>query len=543
MSGNTHRRPNTPHPGLTGWAGRMQQVVQTMHGRPLIIVTNRGPMEFLAQENGDYKTRAGAGGVVTAIVDCLRDLPDVELTWVAVAMTAGDRAAFAGTGRGRQVDLNGQAARLRYVTVPDEAYHLHYDVLSNEALWFLQHYLWTPAVDQPFTTRHEHAWENGYRVVNTALAEAVADEVRRSGAAHQRAPLVFVQDYQLYLVPGAVRQRLPRAILAHFTHIPWPGVRYWELLPYTYLTEIYQSLAHCDLLGFQTQVDVNNYLQAATDLLPGSTASLDRCEIRWGSHRVRVGAYPATIDAGDVRRSAAEAADRVATTPGRQQDVPAVKTIVRVDRLEPTKNIVRGFQAFERMLDEHPDLRGTVRLQAFLVPSREDIPTYQRYRALVQRTVRAINQRWRTEAWTPIEAVVGNNRPRALAAMREADVLLVNPIIDGMNLVAKEGVVVSKHDAVLVLSRTAGAFHELGSVSLPVSPMDVRETAGALYAALTMESGDRQRLAAGARTIVEEQSPAEWLLHQIADALDVRSHARERHSAAVRPKSARLESA
>ena len=190
---------------------------------------------------------------------------------------------------------------------------------------------------------------------------------------------------------------------------------------------------------------------------------------------------------------------------------------MRVDRIEPTKNIVRGFQAYSQMLDEHPELRGKVKFLAFLVPSRQSLPEYKRYNAEVMKIIEEINQRYGTDEWIPIQAFFGNDRTQALAAMQYYDVLLVNPIIDGMNLVAKEGPTVNLTDGVVVLSRTAGAFQQMGKASIPTSPTDIHETAQALYKALTLPSDERRIKAALARQIVERQDLNTWLLRQISD--------------------------
>ena len=197
------------------------------------------------------------------------------------------------------------------------------------------------------------------------------------------------------------------------------------------------------------------------------------------------------------------------------------KTIMRVDRIEPTKNILRGFQAYTQMLDEHPELLGKVTFLAFLVPSRQALPRYQRYNAEVLKIIEEINSKYGSSEWTPIHAFFGNDRTRSLAAMQLYDVLLVNPIIDGMNLVAKEGPAVNRRNGVLVLSRTAGAFQQLGKASIPTSPTDVTETARALYEALTLSDDERATKAKLARQTVERYDLNTWLTRQISDINDL----------------------
>ncbi|HEY6541560.1 MAG TPA: trehalose-6-phosphate synthase, partial [Ktedonobacteraceae bacterium] len=226
-------------------------------------------------------------------------------------------------------------------------------------------------------------------------------------------------------------------------------------------------------------------------------------------------AYPISISVADEKRQAQSLAGRRAVN--KIAHLLKEKTIMRVDRIEPTKNILRGFQAYALLLEQHPELLGKVRFLAFLVPSRQGLAKYKRYSSEVKKLVEEINQRFGTAAWTPIYAVYENDRVQALAAMQHYDALLVNPIIDGMNLVAKEGPVVNKRGGVLVLSRTAGAFQQLGKFSLPITPTDITDAAEALYTALTMPDIERHTMAAQARLCVENHDLTEWLQRQISD--------------------------
>ena len=498
-----------------------------LRDRSLIVVANRGPAEFIPQEDGTFASRPGAGGLVTALSGSLPALPDVDVTWVAVAMTAGDRAAFKDETVVREVQLGDRSIGAKYVSVPAEVYHLHYEVISNEVLWFFQHYMVSPEEMAPFDDRHKRAWEQGYEVVNRALAEAAVAEARRLRRRDSRPPLILVQDYQLYLVPGMIRALLPEALLNDFVHIPWPALRYWQFLPHRQLLAIYQSLVMNDLLGFQTRQDCVNFVEAARTVLDGASVSTDRGEVTWNDHLVVTGVYPATVDAEAARRAARQASDAESGAWSRAH--PGIRTIVRVDRLEPTKNIYRGFLAYRRLLKEHPALCGRVVFRAFLVPSRQNVSEYQHNRQRILRLVRDINRRYGTPEWKPIDLALVNDRPRALAALRAADAMLVNPLEDGMNLVAKEAVAVNDRDGVLVLSRNAGAYGELRDACLPVTPTDVGETAEQLYQALRMPRDKRRAMAAAARKAIESSSPTTWLLDQITDTL--RAHARaERYS-------------
>jgi trehalose 6-phosphate synthase len=485
---------------------------QFIHANRLIIASNRGPIEYHISQNNTLKHRRGSGGMVTALIGAANRL---DVTWVAMAMTEGDRVALR---EAQQLDdgllqspLRGQKLQLRYVAIPKSAYRKHYEQISNTLLWFLQHYLYDPTVDSTSTSKLQDAWENGYYIANRAIADAVNVEIDR----HDTTPIVLLQDYHLYLAPTMIRQHHPSIIMQQFIHIPWPDIRCWQFLPSNIAQAIYNGLTGNDIIGFQTERDARNFLEGARTLLDGAVVDFEEGAVWWQGHRTQARAYPISISVTDERhivqsRAGKRAAEKILPLLGE-------KTIMRVDRIEPTKNIVRGFQAYAQLLDEHPELLRQVRFLAFLVPSRQSLPEYKRYNAEVVKIIEEINRRYGTDDWIPIQAFFGNDRTQALAAMQYYDVLLVNPIIDGMNLVAKEGPIVNLTDGVVVLSRTAGAFQQMGKASIPTSPTDIHETAQALYKALTLPSDERRIKAAMARQIVERQDLNKWLLRQISD--------------------------
>ncbi|HXL36521.1 MAG TPA: trehalose-6-phosphate synthase [Ktedonobacteraceae bacterium] len=485
---------------------------QFIHANRLIIASNRGPVEYHITHNKTLKQRRGSGGMVTALIGAANRL---EVTWVAMAMTVGDRVALR---EAQQLDdgllqspLRGQKLQLRYVAIPKSAYRKHYEQICNTLLWFLQHYLYDPTVNSTIASKLQDAWENGYYTANRAIADAVNIEIGRQ----ETMPIVMLHDYHLYLAPAMIRQRHPSIIMQQFIHIPWPDIRCWQFLPSNIAQSIYRGLTGNDIIGFQTERDARNFLEGARTLLDGAVVDFEEGAVWWQGHRTQARAYPISISVTEERRIVQSRAGKRAA----EKILPLLgeKTIMRVDRIEPTKNIVRGFQAYAQMLDEHPELLRQVRFLAFLVPSRQSLPEYKRYNAEVIKIIEEINQRFRTDDWIPIQAFFGNDRTQALAAMQYYDVLLVNPIIDGMNLVAKEGPAVNLTDGLVVLSRTAGAFQQMGKASIPTSPTDIHETAQALYKALTLPSDERRIKAALARQIVERQDLNTWLLRQISD--------------------------
>lgn len=488
----------------------IQAPPELKHARRLIIASNRGPVEFQILHDGTLKGRRGSGGMVTALIDVGKRM---EVTWVAMAMGEGDRlAAQQAKQQGGLLEspLRNQKMNLRYVVIPKSAYRKHYEKISNETLWFLQHYLYDPIQDSSIK-KLQDAWENGYYVANKAIADAINAEIDREDTM----PVVMLQDYHLYLAPAMIRQHHPTIMMQQFIHIPWPDVRCWHYLPSNMVQAIYKGLAGNDIIGFQTERDARNFLEGAKTMLDGAVVDFEEGAVWWQGHRTMTRAYPISISVSEERRIVNSAAGRREAE--KIQPYLNELTIMRVDRMEPTKNILRGFQAYDLLLENHPELRGKVNFLAFLVPSRQSLPIYRRYSTDVINSIEEINKRYGTRQWTPIHAFCDNDRPRALAAMQYYDVLLVNPIIDGMNLVAKEGPVVNTKDGVLVLSRTTGAFQQLGKGSIPTSPLDIMETAENLYKALTLSAEERHLKATTARQVVERSDLSVWLSLQIRD--------------------------
>ncbi len=484
---------------------------QSLHAQRLIVATNRGPIEYYMAQEHVLKSRRGSGGVITALIDAGKQM---EMSWVAMAMTEGDRLAIkeAQQHEGRLPShAYGQKIHLRYVAISKAAYRKHYEQISNQLLWFLQHYMYNPNEDYATAKKIQDAWENGYRVANQAIADAVIAEIE----SEQTRPVVMLHDYHLYLAPRMIREKHPTIVIQQFIHIPWPDVRCWHFLPSNIAQDLYQGLVGNDIIGFQTPRDARNFLEGAGTILDGAVVDFEEGAVWWQGHRTQTRAYPISISVTAERKvinSAAgkRAAEKIRPFLGKQ-------TIMRVDRIEPTKNLVRGFQAYAQLLETHPELCGHVTFLAFLVPSRQSLPEYKRYTADVMKIINDVNQQYGTPDWQPITAFCDNDRTRALAAMQFYDVLLVNPIIDGMNLVAKEGPAVNQQHGLLVLSRTVGAFQQLGKACIPTSPIDVTETAQALYTALTLPDDERRNKSAQARRIVERQDLTLWMDEQIND--------------------------
>ena len=471
----------------------------------LILVSNRGPVEYTISPSGALEAGRGSGGVVTALSAVATN---AAVTWIACPMGPGDRlAGLTALDTPHSIRQN---PAVRFAGVPQEAYDRYYRIFANSILWSLQHHLWDTGNNPNINSGIYDAWENGYVTVNRLVADAVAEV-----AARGLKPVVLLQNYHLYLVAGHLPKLSPHAMLQHFIHIPWPESRYWSLLPATFRTPILRSLCDTDIVGFQTHRDAHNFLYTCEYLLADTRVNYRLGTVRTAKRTTYAREYPISIDVEGVRATAnsPEATrylDKLTPLKGQQ-------TILRVDRLEPSKNIIRGFRAFDTLLGRYPDLAGKVRFWAFLVPSRTELSSYRNYRDEVFALVAEINARHGHDAWKPIEVFHENNYVQAIAAMTQYDVLMVNSVIDGMNLVAKEGVTVNQRDGVLILSETAGAFEELGRYALAVAATDIEGMVQTLHAALIMSRRERSRRARQLRRAVAQADLSRWVANQLGD--------------------------
>jgi trehalose 6-phosphate synthase len=366
---------------------------------------------------------------------------------------------------------------------------------------------YTPNVDE---TVYD-AWETGYIPVNRAFADAIVEEAQHSASP----PYVMLHDYHLYLTPGMVRAALPEALIQHFLHIPWPDASYWQMLPAFMRRAICESLCASDIVGFQTSRDVRSFLQGCEMFLPEAEVDHTKRTVSVNGRETAVQCYPISIDVDELKRIANS--PRALEYDKKIRPLLGEKTIIRVDRVEPSKNIVRGFRAYRLLLERNSDLRGKVKFLAFLVPSRTHIRQYQRYLQEVDALVSEINQAFGTEEWQPITVFYENNYTQAMAAMKLYDVLLVNSIIDGMNLVAKEGPVVNTRGGIVILSETAGAYNQLHEGVLAVSPADVEGTCQAMYQAINASVEERERRATILSQEVEREDVINWMECQMDD--------------------------
>ncbi len=456
-----------------------------MVDRAVVIVSNRGPVSFTKDDAGELTARRGAGGLVSGIGAVVSD---ADATWMAAAMSDGDREAA------RRGTIEAEGFRARMLAIDPETYRQAYDVISNQALWFVHHGLYDLPRAPNFGREFREAW-SAYRKMNNEFATLIMNEAP-SGA------MVLVQDYHLSLVGHDLAEHRRDLVPVHFSHTPFAPPVWLKVLPDHVAEELLSGLCAFRACGFHTQRWADDFVASCRELLALTP-------------RTFVSPLPANAD--DVRSTATAAACDDALA-----DIDAVVgdrlVIGRVDRIELSKNIVRGFLAYEDLLERYPDWRDRVVFVASVYPSRGGVPEYQLYRDECDEVVARINARWATDSWTPIIYDTSDDYPRSVAVLRCYDVLLVNPLRDGLNLVAKEGAIVNERDGVLCLSPEAGVWSELGPVALRVRPYDIAGTADVLDEALRMPADARRERAQALRVLAEKRTPSDWLADQLAQA-------------------------
>lgn len=496
---------------------------------PVVLLSHRGPATFRRSRSG-LTLKRGAGGLVTALMGLAEHLEDA--VWVCAAASPADALIAAeheghSIGIGLSPDLHlidvddtavGPSVNVRYVEVDKTRHQQFYTQIANPLLWFVQHGLYGLASDPDITADTHKAYDDGYVTVNRQFAEAVAEEVERVGG---RA-IVMLQDYHFYLVGEQVRRRCPDAVISHFVHIPWPGPDGWRVLPVQMRDDMLRGLLGCDVVAFHTRRSARNFLSCAQEMLDLTVdfraGTVTVPDGRGGERTVAARFYPISVDVEAVEKLAAS--EEVAA---HRQDIERVhladgkRLVVRVDRTDPSKNIVRGFRAFGLLLDQHSELRGQVTFLASLMPSRQDVPEYADYLAHVGAVVAEVNARHHAEGWQPIDLRLQEDMAFAVASYQLADVLVVNAVNDGMNLVAKEAVLANSRDGVLLLSENTGAHDELGEFALTVHPFDLQQQADAMYEALTMDREERAGMLAAAADRVAKNDVEQWLRAQLDD--------------------------
>ncbi len=465
-----------------------------MTGAGLLLASNRGPVCFADSSDpcatAGLELRRGGGGLVSA----LGGRPLDGAVWVCAALNEADRRAAGTPGL--------LPTGVRMLDIDPVTFDRAYNRVANGSLWFTSHLLHPLATSPSFGERSRREWE-AYRAYDDAFAEALAEEAAPGAT-------VLVQDYHLSLTPRQLRVRRPDLLISHFSHTPWAPPEVFRLLPDEMAVGLLEGMLGADAVGFLSQRWAQAFARCCVEVLG---ASYDGTAVTHEGRRTRLSVHALGVDGEELRRRAAEP-DVQARLAAVRAAVGDRQLVLRIDRTELSKNIVRGLEAFRELLQRWPEHRGRVVHLAFAYPSRHDLPEYREYTAAVQRVAREVNEEFATADWLPVHLEVKDDYPRSLAAFLLADVLVVNPVRDGMNLVAKEGPVLSRDGVALVLSREAGAADELGGDALLVNPFDVSQTADAMHEALCMDPAERAARTARLATAATALPPSAWLQAQ-----------------------------
>jgi trehalose 6-phosphate synthase len=468
----------------------------------VLVASNRGPVAFRLGDDGALRMSRGGGGLVSGVSAAANDGAAV---WVCAALGYADRMA-ADAAPGGRLDRAGHdtgGASVRMLPIDERTFEDAYNAIANATLWYVNHTLFDTPRAPSFDAQWSRYWQ-AYVDYNTAFADALAEEAADNAQ-------VLVQDYHLMLTPALLRERRPDLRIGHFTHTPWAEPSYFSMLPDDVGRAVLAGMLGADTVGFLSPRWAEAFVLCCVRLLGADAGGTS---IHRGGRSTRVNVHALGVDAEELRTRAAQP-DVAVRREALRRRIGDSRAIVRVDRTELSKNIVRGLNAYSELLRVHPEHRGKVVHVVFAYPSRHDLPDYRAYTAEVQRVAREIEDEFATSDWNPLLLEVNDDYPRSLAALELAEVLVVNPLRDGMNLVAKEGPVLSADGVAVVLSREAGAADELGPDTLLVNPYDVSATAEAMHAALSMPAAERRERTARLAAAATALPPRQWLRAQL----------------------------
>jgi trehalose 6-phosphate synthase len=475
----------------------------------LLLVSNRGPFSYHRDDSGQLITNRGSGGLVTSLLGVAAVC---DVTWIASAMTHEDIEVSRSADGGRiEVASDEVKLGLRFVVSDHDSYHKFYNVIANPLIWFIQHYLWDLAVAPEIGKEELDAWEEGYQAVNRQFADTVCEELE---AAEGQKPAVMLNDYHLYTCPSMIRERHPDVFLHQFVHIPWTQPDAWLVLPRPIREAVVSGLLANDIVAFHTKKYARNFLLTCEQLL-GCEVDLDNARVLLDGREVWVRAYPISVDCEEFERLAG-----LEPVLAQEEEIIARRRdhlVLRVDRMDLSKNIVRGFKAYGRFLEQHPEFHEKVTFLALLQPSREEVPQYASYREQIMKIVAEVNARHGTTDWTPIDVLLEDSFYRSVAAYKQYDALMVNAVFDGMNLIAKEAGLINSRDGVLILSENTGAHEQLGEFALSVNPFDIEDQAQAIHQALTMSEVEKSRRTGKIKETVKDYDIHKWIETQFID--------------------------
>lgn len=468
-----------------------------------IIISNRLPVK-ITQENNEYQLKVSEGGLATGLGSVYKEGNNIWIGWAGLDVPKADESK-----------IKEQLSRenLAPVFLTEEEIHLYYEGFSNETLWPIFHYMCTYAeYDQSY-------WES-YQAVNRKFRDAVL-------AIAEPDDIIWIQDYQLLLLPELIRTNLPNASIGFFQHIPFPSYELFRLIPWR--AELLSGMLGADLIGFHTYDDVRHFTSSATRVLPIQTsANIIHKEDR----NITIDAFPMGIDA-DKFSVLPTTAEVMQITNEYEKIFGDTKIILSIDRLDYSKGILQRLMAFEKVLVENPKYIEQICLHMIVVPSRDTIPQYSQLRDDIDKMVGNINSRFRTTSWNPIQYFYRSFPIEELSALyRKSQICLVTPMRDGMNLVSKEYIASrTENDGVLILSEMAGASKELVEAII-VNPNNLEELSNAIILGLEMSKDEQTTRMLSLKQTVSKFDIKHWVkifMDQLKDAKAAEQSRRARH--------------
>ena len=479
-----------------------------LENKEIIVASNRGPVVFKKDDTGKITLIRGAGGIVGSMIPFLKK---THGKWVSSAIGECDQYINNKYGSKVPIPLEDPEYYVQFIKTEEDIYNDFNGKFANPLLWFIHHSMWNPPYSPCADEELHQAWDS-YQHVNKMFADAISEDVYNS----KIVPIVMLQDYHLYLTPKLIRKQHPDVVMSQFVHIPFPPPEIFQQLPNHMQIEILDSILTNDILGFHIPRYMNNFLQTIKQILPNASVDDIMGDIHYNGHICHVRTYPISVDM-ETLQTQAQNPNVVAKDREVDEIVGDCKLIYRTDRTDLSKNIIRGFQAYDMFLERYPEWREKVKFVATLMPSRLDIKIYREYVDKIREIVSEINEKYGTPNWQPIKYICRGDYDLVIALLKRYDVLMVNPILDGMNIVAKEGSVVNDHNGVLVLSTGAGCYEELKDGAICINPFDLRQTAESIDMALLMDDKTKKLMIAKTRNAIRRNDLNKWVSDQLND--------------------------
>ncbi len=453
----------------------------------------------------------GSGGLVSTLLPLMEN---VRGTWVAASNNPVDiEVARKYPDQNVPITEDNPKFYVPILNFDEKVYDNYYNVISNSILWYIHHYMWKPPEDKKQYNKIYDAWKNGYVIVNKEFADKIAELVDST----EKKNIVMLQDYHLYLSASYIRNKVDDIFLSQFIHVPWPDSDYLNTLPNYIKDSILNGLLANDLVGFHIQKYVDNFLSCCQGF--ADKVDFKNRTVYNDGHETIVRSYPISVDIDSL--------NEIAKSPIVNRYEKLVKEIkgnnfliYRTDRADLSKNIIRGFQAYELFLDTHPEYLEGIKFLVTGKATRENLDDYKKYRQDIEEIIDKINLKYSTDDWQPITEIFDAPYELVIAALKNYDCLMVNPICDGMNIVSKEGAILNKKNGILILSKEAGSYDELKNYVLKVDPYDVSGTANAIFQAVNMNKKERTYKMEGLNEIIQNNTLKDWISKQFKDIKD-----------------------